>query len=340
MQEDKPASGNTPGPSARPRLLAVVRNRIRRLHYSLRTEKAYLHWIRHFVRFCGNHHPRSLAAADVERFLTHLAVHRKVSASTQNQALAAILFLYREVLESPLPWLDSVVRARRPQRLPVVLTRDEVQRVLGFLSGTHWLVASLLYGSGVRLQECLQLRVKDVDLARCELLVRDGKGAKDRVTMLPAILVPHLQTHLGRVRALFTADRQAGRPGVSLPLALRRKYPCAAVDWGWQYVFPARAFCRDPYSGETVRHHIYPQTIQRAVNSAVHASGIAKPAGCHTFRHCFATHLLEDGYDIRTVQELLGHSNVRTTMIYTHVLNRGGRAVLSPLDRIGTPATG
>lgn len=319
-------------PDARPRLLSVVRDRIRRLHYSLRTEKAYLHWIHRFVRFSGNRHPRTLGAADVERFLTHLAVDRKVSASTQNQALAAVLFLYREVLESPLPWLDSVVRARRPQRLPVVLTRDEVQRVLGLLSGTHWLVASLLYGSGVRLQECLQLRVKDVDLPRCGLVVRDGKGSKDRVTTLPSVLVPHLGTHLTRVRALFAADREAGRPGVSLPYALRRKYPNAGIDWGWQYVFPARAFCRDPYSGETVRHHIYPQTIQRAVSAAVHASGIAKPAGCHTFRHCFATHLLEDGYDIRTVQELLGHSDVKTTMIYTHVLNRGGRAVRSPLD--------
>ncbi len=315
-----------------PRLLDQIRNRIRARHYSLRTEKAYVYWARRFVRFCGLRHPRELGAADVERFLTHLAVEGKVSASTQNQALAAILFLYREVLETPLPWLDSVVRARRPARLPVVLTRDEVRRVLSLLSDSPRLVASLLYGSGLRLQECLQLRVKDIDLTRRELVVRDGKGAKDRVTMLPASLVPQVQRHLERVRTLFEADRSAARPGVSLPFALRRKYPQAATSWGWQYLFPARAFCRDPYSGETVRHHLYPQTVQRAVASAVHAAGIEKPASCHTFRHCFATHLLEDGYDIRTVQELLGHADVKTTMIYTHVLNRGGRAVRSPLD--------
>ena len=316
-----------------PRLLEQVRQRIRAKHYSYRTEKTYVHWIRRFILFHGKRHPRDMEAAEVERFLTSLAVERKVSASTQNQALSAILFLYREVLEVELLWLEGVVRARRPERRPVVLTRDEVRRVLARLDGVQWLVASLLYGSGLRVQECLQLRLKDVSLDRGELLVRDGKGQKDRVTVLPSALVPHLRVQLDRVRRLYEADRASGRPGVSLPFALRRKYPQAATSWGWQYVFPSRTFCRDPYSGETVRYHLHPQNLQRSVRIAVHAAGITQPASCHTFRHCFATHLLEHGYDIRTVQGLLGHSDVKTTMIYTHVLNRGGRGVLSPLDR-------
>jgi integron integrase len=316
-----------------PRLLDQVRDRIRARHYSLRTEKTYVQWVRRFVRFCGMRHPRDLAAPDVENFLTHLAVDAKVSASTQNQALAAILFLYKEVLESPLPWLGSIVRAKQPAHLPVVLTRDEVRRVLSHISGTPWLVANLLYGTGMRVQECLHLRIKDLEITRGEIVVRDGKGSKDRVTVLPASLAAHLETHLGRVKALFESDRREGRPGVSLPYALKRKYPQAATSWGWQYVFPARSFCRDPYSRELVRHHLHPKTMQRTIAAAVHAAGIVKPAGCHTLRHCFATHLLEDGYDVRTVQELLGHSDVKTTMIYTHVLNRGGRGVKSPLDR-------
>ena len=316
-----------------PRLLEQVRQRIRAKHYSYRTEKTYVHWIRRFILFHGKRHPGEMGAAEVERFLTSLAVDRKVSASTQNQALSAILFLYRDVLGAELPWLDGVVHARRPERRPVVLTRDEVHRILARLDGVQWLVASLLYGSGLRIQECLQLRVKDVSLDRGELLVRDGKGQKDRVTVLPSALVPHLRAHLERVRRLYEADRASGRPGVSLPFALSRKYPQAATSWGWQYVFPSRSFCRDPYSGKTVRHHLHPQNLQRSVRIAVHSAGITQPASCHTFRHCFATHLLEDGYDIRTVQELLGHSDVKTTMIYTHVLNRGGRGVLSPLDR-------
>jgi len=279
-------------PLQSPRLLEQVRQRIRAKHYSFRTEKTYLHWIRRFVLFHGRRHPRDLGGPDVERFLTFLAVDRKVAASTQNQALSALLFLYREVLEVELPWLDGVIRARRPERRPVVLTRDEVRRLLAGLDGVHWLVASLLYGSGLRLMECLGLRVKDLSL-----------------------------------------ERGAGRPGVSLPFALRRKYPRAALAWGWQYVFPSRNFCRDPYTGEQVRHHLHPQNLQRSVRLAVQAAGIAQPASCHTLRHCFATHLLEDGYDIRTVQELLGHSDVKTTMIYTHVLNRGSRGVTSPLDR-------
>ena len=316
-----------------PRLLDQVRDRIRARHMSYRTEKTYLYWIRRFIRCHKLRHPRELAGPEVEEFLTSLAVECKVSASTQNQALAAVLFLYRDVLDLDLPWLVNVVRAKRPQHLPVVLTRAEVQQVLANLRGTEWLVASLLYGGGMRVTECLQLRIKDLELFRRELLIRDAKGQKDRVTVLPEALLPHLRDHLTRVRLLYAADRQANQPGVSLPFALRRKYPHAATSWAWQWVFPARTFCRDPYSGELVRFHLHPQNIQRSVKQALHAAGVEKPASCHTFRHCFATHLLEDGYDIRTVQELLGRSDVKTTMIYTHVLNRGGRGVKSPLDR-------
>ncbi len=273
-----------------------------------------------------------MSAPEVEAFLTHLAVDAKVAASTQNQALAAILFLYRDVLETKLPWLESVVRAKPSANLPVVLTRDEVQRILGRMNGVPWLIASLLYGSGARDLECLQLRVKDIELTRCEIVIRDGKGSKDRVTVLPAALIPAIENQLERVTAAIRRGSTAGRPGVTLPHTLARKYPQAPVTWGWQYVFPAKNLCRDSYTKEYVRHHMYPQTIQRAVASATHSAGIAKPVGCHTFRHCFATHLLEDGYDIRTVQELLGHSDVKTTMIYMHVLNKGGRGVISPLD--------
>jgi integron integrase len=313
-------------------LLDEVQARMRARHMSFRTEKTYLQWIRRFIRFHGRRHPGNMGGEEVEEFLTSLAVTSKVSASTQNQALAAILFLYRDVLEQELPWLANVVRAKRPQRLPVVLTRQEVQQVLGHLSGTEWLIASMLYGGGMRVLECLQLRIKDLELSRRELVIRDAKGQKDRVTILPDSLVPHLRDHLARVRILFDADRDENRPGVSLPFALRRKYPRAEISWGWHWVFPARSFCVDPYSNELARFHLHPQNIQRAVKFAIRATGIVKPASCHTFRHCFATHLLEDGYDIRTVQELLGHADVKTTMIYTHVLNRGGRAVRSPLD--------
>jgi len=313
-------------------LLAEVQFRIRARHMSYRTEKTYLHWVRRFIRYHDRRHPRVMGAPEVEDFLTALAVKNKVSASTQNQALAAILFLYREVLEVKLPWLENVTRAKRPQRLPVVLTRSEVQQVLARLSGTKWLVVSMLYGSGMRLLECLQLRIKDVDLARREVLIRDAKGQKDRVTVLPDALIPHLRTHLARVKHLFEADRKEDRPGVSLSFALHRKYPSASTSWSWYWLFPAHSFCMDPYSHELVRHHLYPQNVQRAVKLALRATGISRPASTHTFRHCFATHLLEDGYDIRTVQELLGHSDVKTTMIYTHVLNRGGRGVRSPLD--------
>ena len=316
-----------------PRLLVQVRDRIRARHLSFRTEKTYLYWIRRFIRFHKMRHPRELGGPEVEEFLTSLAVDNKVSASTQNQALAGVLFLYRDVLEVDLPWLTSVVRAKRPQHLPVVLTRAEVQRVLANLQGTEWLIASMLYGAGMRVVECLQLRVKDLELSRREIVLRDGKGQKDRVTILPDSLIPYLRDHLERVRVLHEAVRLEKQPVVSLPYALRRKYPDAATSWMWQWVFPAQNSCRDPYSGEWVRFHLHPQNIQRSVKSAIRAAGIDKPASCHTFRHCFATHLLEDGYDIRTVQELLGHADVKTTMIYTHVLNRGGRGVKSPLDR-------
>lgn len=282
----------------------------------------------------GKRHPRELGAADVEAFLTHLAVAGNVAASTQNQAKSALLFLYREVLETELPWLDNVERARAPKRLPVVLTRDEVHAVLSRLSGTHWLIASLLYGAGLRIMEALRLRVKDVDFARKEILVRDGKGFKDRVTMLPAALAAPLTEHLKRVKALHGQDLAAGRGAVYLPYALERKYPGSARDWAWQYVFPSANLAEDPRTGIERRHHLQDQAVQRAMRQAVRDAGVDKPATPHTLRHSFATHLLEGGYDIRTVQELLGHADVSTTMIYTHVLNKGGRGVTSPLDRV------
>jgi len=282
----------------------------------------------------GKRHPRELGAADVEAFLTHLAVAGNVAASTQNQAKSALLFLYREVLETELPWLDNVERARAPKRLPVVLTRDEVHAVLSRLSGTHWLIASLLYGAGLRIMEALRLRVKDVDFARKEILVRDGKGFKDRVTILPAALAAPLTEHLKRVKALHGQDLAAGRGAVYLPYALERKYPGSARDWAWQYVFPSANLAEDPRTGIERRHHLQDQAVQRAMRQAVRDAGVNKPATPHTLRHSFATHLLEGGYDIRTVQELLGHADVSTTMIYTHVLNKGGRGVTSPLDRV------
>lgn len=316
------------------RLLDQVRGKIRLKHYSIRTEQAYVDWIRRFILHFGKRHPRELGAAEVAAFLTHLAVAGKVAAATQNQAKSALLFLYREVLEVELPWLDNVERAKAPKRLPVVLTRDEVQALLSRLEGTHWLMASLLYGAGLRLMECLRLRVQDVDFGRKEILVRDGKGFKDRVTMLPAALAAPLRTHLERVRELHRQDLAAGYGAVYLPYALERKYPGAARDWGWQYVFPSAKLAVDPRSGETRRHHVQDQALQRAVKQAVRDADLTKPATPHTLRHSFATHLLEGGSDIRTVQELLGHSDVSTTMIYTHVLNKGGRGVTSPLDRL------
>ncbi len=316
----------------KPRLLDQVRNRLRVKHYALRTEQAYVDWIKRFILFHGKRHPAEMSAPEVEAFLTHLAVDLKVSAATQNQALAALLFLYKEVLEIELPWLGEVTRAKSSRRLPVVLTRREVDQVLGRLEGTHQLMAKLLYGTGMRLMEVVRLRVKDVEFERREILVRDGKGGKDRVTMLPDTLSVALREHLDRVRGLFDQDRADDLPGVYLPFALEVKYPHAGKTWGWHWVFPARGLSRDPRSGVTRRHHADEQSLQRAVKRAVQAAGIAKSATPHTFRHSFATHLLEAGYDIRTVQELLGHKDVTTTQIYTHVLNRGGRGVRSPLD--------
>jgi integron integrase len=315
-----------------PRLLDQLRDRIRLKHYSLRTEQAYVDWARRYVLFHGRRHPRELGPREVEAFLTHLAVERRCSASTQNQAKSALLFLYKEVLGIELPWLDGIETARRPHRLPVVLTRTEVDAVLAALGGTPSLICRLAYGTGMRIMECLRLRVKDADFARREILVREGKGFRDRVTMLPASLVLPLREHLVRVRELHQRDLAAGFGDVFLPFALARKYPNAGRDWGWQYVFPSARRSIDPRSGIERRHHADPKAIQRAMQAAVRAAGIAKPATPHTLRHAFATHLLESGYDIRTVQELLGHKDVSTTMIYTHVLNRGGRGVVSPLD--------
>ena len=318
----------------KPKLLDQVREQIRLRHYSIRTETVYLQWVRRFIRFHKYRHPQEMGAPEVEAFLSDLAVRGDVSASTQNQALSAILFLYKQVLQIELPWMDGVIRARRPQRLPVVLTREEVASVLAQLDGTLWLVASLLYGSGMRLMEALRLRVKDVEFSRGEILIRDGKGQKDRVTMLPRKLAAPLQLHLERVRALHQQDLQEGFGRANLPHALARKYPNAAAEWGWQFVFPSINRSADPRSGGIFRHHLHEKTIQRAIRNAVRRVGLHKPATPHTLRHSFATHLLEGGQDIRTVQELLGHSDVKTTQIYTHVLNRGGMGVLSPLDRV------
>ena len=301
-------------------------------HFSLRTEKAYLGWIRRYIRFHGRRHPRDMGNAEVTAFLSHLATARDVSASTQNQALQALLFLYREVLQVKLAWMDHVVRARQSRHLPVVLTDEEVSRVMAHLEGASRLVTQLLYGSGLRLLKALSLRTKDIEFSRRELVVRSGKGAKDRVTVLPGVLILPLKQHLAQLRRWHERERREEGPGVSVPRGIRRKSPTAPLSWGWLYLFPSSSTCIDPYDGGRVRHHLHPQTVQRAVKQAVAKAGISKPAGCHTFRHYFATRLLENGYDIRTVQELLGHSDVRTTMIYTHVLNRGGRGVLSPLD--------
>ncbi|MEQ1488647.1 MAG: integron integrase [Methylotenera sp.] len=321
-----------------PKLLDQVRGKIRLKHYSIRTEQAYVDWIKRFILHFDKQHPKDLGAAQVEQFLTHLAVVGKVSASTQNQAKSALLFLYKEILGSELPWLDDVEQAKTSKRLPVVLTQQEVQAILSQLSGTHHLVVSMLYGTGMRILEGLRLRVKDIDFARKEILIRDGKGYKDRVTMLPLSLVAPLQAHLAQVKILHEKDLAQGYGAVYMPFALGKKYPYAARDWAWQYVFPSGKLSVDPRSldengaGETRRHHVQDQAIQRAVRQAVVDANLTKPATPHTFRHSFATHLLESGYDIRTVQELLGHSDVATTMIYTHVLNKGGRGVSSPLD--------
>jgi len=319
------------------RLLDRVRAAVRTRHYSIRTEEAYAGWIRRFILFHGKRHPDEMGEAEINAFVSDLATRGRVASSTQTQALSALLFLYREVLGRPVESLGDVVRAKRPERLPVVLTRAEVSAVLARLDGSPRLVATLLYGTGMRLLECLRLRVKDVDFALNQILVRDGKGMKDRLTMLPAALRLPLQRHLAAVRELHEADLREGFGAVYLPDALARKYPSAAKWWTWQWVFPARERSADPRAGAGSplrRHHLGETLVQRAVQRAVREARIEKHATCHTLRHSFATHLLESGSDIRTIQELLGHRDVATTMIYTHVLNRGGLGVTSPLDRV------
>jgi integron integrase len=318
----------------RPRLLDRVREAIRARHYSRRTEKAYVGWIKRYIFFHAKRHPADMGGAEITRFLTTLAVDGRVSASTQNQALNALLFLYRVVLEQDLPWLDEVIRAQRPIHLPVVLTRDEVCRVLASLDGPSRLIVLLLYGAGLRLLEAAQLRVKDVDVATNQIVIRNGKGAKDRVTMLPLVAKARLIEQIDVVRRQHREDLSRDAGWVALPDALARKYPNAGRELGWQWVFPATRHYVDRVSGQRRRHHLHESVIQRAVKRALRQAEIAKAASCHTFRHSFATHLLEDGHDIRTVQELLGHRDVSTTMIYTHVLNRGPAAVRSPADRL------
>jgi integron integrase len=313
-------------------LLDRVRTLIRTRHYSYRTEQSYIHWIKRYILFHNKRHPAEMGAAEVTQFLSNLAVSQKVSASTQNQALAALLFLYRNVLSIDLPWLNDVVRAKQPTRLPVVLTKEETRMVLAHLKQQEWLMASLLYGSGLRLNECLRLRVKDVDFGYKQIVVRDAKGNRDRVTILPATIEEPLRQHLVYVRSIHKRDLREGFGRTLLPYALAKKYPHADREWAWQFVFPASHRSQDPRSKEIFRHHVGEWVLQKAIKEALIKCGINKRASCHTLRHSFATHLLEDGYDIRTVQELLGHKDVRTTMIYTHVLNRGGRGVKSPLD--------
>jgi len=315
-----------------PKLLDQLRAAIRMRHYSLRTEETYLHWIERFILFHGKRHPQELGGQEISQFLSTLAVDHHVSASTQNQALCALLFLYRHVLAHEVGWLDNVVRAKRPQRLPVVLTKHEVKSLLGAMDGVPWIIASLLYGAGLRLLECLRLRVKDIEFSTKQITVREGKGNKDRVTMLPMSVTVQLTAHLGQVRELHQRDLQHGVGQVYLPDALERKYPNANKEWGWQWVFPASQISLDPRSGARRRHHVHDSVPQKAVKEAARKAGLIKPVSCHTLRHSFATHLLEAGYDIRTIQELLGHRDVTTTMIYTHVLNRGGKGVQSPVD--------
>jgi integron integrase len=327
------AISTTPSALSRPRLFEEVRRRLRLKHYSLATERAYLQWIRRFILANDRRHPREMGGVDVERFLSALATERNVAASTQNQALSALLFLYREVLGMDLPWMENVVRAKRPRRAPTVLSQEEVRRLLAAMDGRSWLLASLLYGTGMRLMECLRLRVKDIDFDRSEVTVRDGKGGKDRRTMLPRSLIASLQREISRARELHEQDLAAGFGETRLPHALARKYPLAAKDFGWQFVFASVQRCRDPWDGCVRRHHFDDAALSRALKSARARAGIVKPLSAHTLRHSFATHLLEAGYDLRTIQELLGHKDLATTQIYTHVLNRGGNGVLSPLDR-------
>lgn len=314
------------------RLLDQVRNKIRFRHYSIRTEHTYIGWIRRFIIFNDKRHPRNLDKRHLENFLTHLAVERGVAPATQNQALNAILFLYKEVLELELDWLENVVRPKAQEKVPTVFSKPEIQSLFLHLSGQSGLMARLLYGSGMRLMECVRLRVKDIDLEYRTVTVRNGKGNKDRVTVLPDTLIAPIQEQIERVRQRHQADLENGFGEVYMPYALATKYPTASKELAWQYVFPAKKISLDPRSGVKRRHHVDAQILQRAVKRALKDANIAKKASCHTLRHSFATHLLERGSDIRTVQELLGHKDIRTTQIYTHVLKRGGRGVVSPLD--------
>jgi len=323
-----------PGPVSpgKPKLLELVRDAIRLKHYSIRTEQAYVDWIKRFILFHHKRHPAEMAETEVTAFLTHLARVGNVAASTQNQALSALLFLYKEVLKQEIGWLGKVERAKKPPKLPVVLTGSEVKRLFAHLEGTEKLMAGLLYGSGLRLMECLRLRVKDVDFAYARVTIRDAKGGKDRVTMLPVNLASPLQRHIAKMKIQHEQDLADGHGTVHLPFALSRKYPNAEREWIWQWVFPSSRLSVDPRSGKKQRHHFAENLVQAAIRRAARAADLTKPASCHSLRHSFATHLLEKGYDIRTVQELLGHKDVSTTMIYTHVLNKPGIGVRSPLD--------
>jgi len=327
--------GNLP-PLQATRLLDQLRERIRYRHYSIRTEQAYVYWVRYFVRWHGVRHPAEMGGPEVESFLSYLAADRAVSSSTHRQALSALLFLYKDVLQVELPWMGEIGRPQERRRIPVVLSTDEVSRLLTCMDGEIALLCRLLYGTGMRLMEGIRLRVKDVDFDRRAIVVREGKGNKDRVVMLPDTLIGPMQAQLARSRALWAADRAAQRPGVWLPDALARKYPRAGTSWSWHWFFPAPTLSVDPRTGTERRHHLYEQRAQRGLKQAVERAGIAKPVSVHTLRHSFATHLLQSGSDIRTVQELLGHSDVSTTMVYTHVLNRGGHGAISPLDRLAS----
>ncbi len=314
------------------RLIDQLRSALRVRHYSIRTEQVYVQWVKRYIFFHHKRHPKDMSEQEITAFLSHLALDRRVAASTQNQALSAILFLYKHVLDHDLEWLNDIVRAKRPVRLPTVLSRDQIRPLLAELNGTNKLIGHLLYGSGMRLIECLRLRVKDIDFEYQQIMIREGKGGKDRVTLLPERLVSPLTKHLERVRRLHNMDLEQGHGSVYLPFALAKKYPGADSEWGWQYVFPSRNRSLDPDTGRFRRHHVHESNFPRALKQAARDIGLNKPVSSHALRHSFATHLLEDGYDIRTIQELLGHKDVKTTMIYTHVIKRGGRGVRSPLD--------
>jgi integron integrase len=320
-----------------PKLLDQLRRCIRDKHYSLRTERVYVYWSRWYIRFHGLRHPKEMGAPEIQAFLSYLANERHVSVSTHHQALCALLFLYKNVLQVDLPWLNNVHRPAKPAKRPTVLTREELELVFAQMDGVYSLIARLLYGTGMRLMEGAQLRIKDVDFRRREIAIRQGKGGKDRITMLPLSLVPALREQVTYAKHIYEGDRLLRRNGVMLPDALDRKYPTAGTQWPWFWLFPSDHETTDPRNGIVRRHHIYEQGIQRAIKRAVLAAKLTKPASTHTLRHSFATHLLEAGYDIRTVQELLGHADVSTTMVYTHVLNKGGRGVSSPIDLPGPP---